>query len=232
MMFALPGIGTNQVPAKSRAALAIVLAIAITFGGVRADAPPTMIDGALMIALEAFFGFILGFIPQMVIGGLSVAGQVVTGVIGLGQANMIDPSLGGTFAILARLHSLFGTIIFLMMDGHHEVIRAMAALSPSELYEHFRLDFELFEILMYQFSETFRMGIIISGPILITVLIAQFILGLLTRLVPQFNIFIISLPLTILIGFYMTAFMFPAFTNLVLSFFLEVDELLKAIQAV
>lgn len=229
LLISLPGIGTQQVVPTARAALAMLMAFAITAGGVRAATPQGLLDGGLMIAAEFTFGYIIGYIPQLVIGGLTVAGQVVTGSIGLGQANMIDPSLGGNFAVLARINSLLGTVIFLMMDAHHLLIRAMANLDSTNIIGHFQPGEKVFSILSTEFVTAFNLGVLLSGPLLVTILIVQFVLGLLTRFVPQFNIFIISLPLTILVGLYMTEFTFFEMAKLIADAFTNLGEIAKSI---
>ncbi len=102
----LPGIGTNQIPAFARASTGLLIAVALVASGLEAHVPESLIEGGLMVFTEFILGFTLGFIPAMIIGAITVAGQVTTGAIGLGQANMIDLSLGGQVAILARIQSV------------------------------------------------------------------------------------------------------------------------------
>ena len=96
LMLGLPGLGTNQVAVPFRFAAAAVLSVAVLLSGVRASEPAHMAELVMMMMSELTLGYAFGFIPSFVLAGLAVAGQTISGAIGLGQANMMDRSLGGT----------------------------------------------------------------------------------------------------------------------------------------
>lgn len=221
----LPGVGTETVPAKVRGSIAIGVPIALVFSGVRADMPEEFVMGGLMILSEFIFGYLLGSLPGLITAGLAVAGQVAAGSIGLGQANLIDPSLGGNVSVLSKILAQFGTLVFLAIDGHHVIIKAasfpVSNLAIGMFYPHE----QVVELLTAQFAEVFSLALTVSAPILITVLLTQFLLGLLTRFIPQVNIFIISLPLTVLLGIFIIGFSFPVLNDIVLDEFLGLEEL-------
>ena len=206
MVETLPGVGTMQVPVTFRVALCLCISFCLSFGGATAQLPANLGEAILMIGTEFLFGMIVGIIPSLVISGVGVAGQVTTGAIGLGQANMIDPSLGTSVAILARLQMMIGVMVFLLINGHHSVIRAVSGLLGTAELGMFRPNMDTFNIMLERFSSSFELAVMVSAPILVTILVTNFVLGLITKFVPQVNIFIISLPLTIIVGLYISAF--------------------------
>jgi len=225
LLISLPGIGTKQVPIRFRGAAGIMIALSVALSGARADAPANMIDGGFMIFGEFTLGYLLGLIPALIISGLAVAGQVTTGAIGLGQANMMDPSLGANVAVLARVESLIATMIFLAIDGHHIFIKACLGTAGDIGIGMFRPDMATAEILLERLSASFELAVIVSAPILVTILVTQFVLGLITKFVPQVNIFIISLPLTIVVGFFIFGSTLPELSGQLISRFAEMEEL-------
>lgn len=205
MFMSLPGIGTDQVPEQFRLLPALVVAAAITVSGIVAPFPQTLAEGALMAGSEFCIGYLLGAVPSFLIGGLAVAGHVIAGSIGLGQANMIDPSLGESVSIIARIKTQIAVVVFLLLDGHHAVIRAVSLPVEGMPIGSFRPSMDTALVLIERFVASFELAIAVSAPVLVTALVTQFILGLVTKFVPQVNVFIISLPLSVLVGLYIVA---------------------------
>ncbi|MDD2941381.1 MAG: flagellar biosynthetic protein FliR [bacterium] len=224
MLIVLPGIGTTQVPGIYRVIGSASIAICAVAGGFRAASPESYLQGGMMVALEATLGFCLGIIPALMMTGVAVAGQVTTASIGLGAANLIDPSLGESVGILARLQTMLATIIFLVIDGHHIIIRAALSTLQDAGSPMFSASSTLAHTMLERFSATFELAVTIAAPILVTVLVTNFILGLVTKFIPQFNIFIISLPLTIGIGLFIVAYTFTGFARHTVSALLPLEE--------
>jgi flagellar biosynthesis protein FliR len=229
VLLMLPGIGTDQTPAQFRLYLALSISLIATISVPQLSMPETVDAIALGIFNEFIFGLVLGLLPAIVIGGLAVSGQVIAGVIGIGQANMIDRSLGENVSVLARFNMLLGTLIFLAIDGHHVILKAATmelGIVKGGIIPSFATTTE---ILTLSLSSSFEMAIVISAPILITTLITQFLLGLITKFVPQVNIFIISLPLSIFMGFYIMSFTIEPFSSLLVNEFIQLEEFAGAI---
>ncbi|MCB0360364.1 MAG: flagellar biosynthetic protein FliR, partial [Bdellovibrionales bacterium] len=208
LLIAAPGIGSQEIPATAKMLFSFILGFAIAISGVQATEPATAVDGVLMVVSEFLLGWAIAFIPQLIVSSLSVSGQVISGSIGLGFANLIDPSIGQSVSILSRVQIMVATLVFLLIDGHHVLIRALAGFEGMPL-GGFLPSFQLADFLLVRFAASFELGVICAAPILVSILVAQFVLGLLTKSVPQVNIFIISLPLTIGMGLYILAFTFP-----------------------
>jgi flagellar biosynthesis protein FliR len=225
----LPGIGTDQVPETFRYYIVIIIAAISAMSLPSQPMPEHLHQIVLLLASEFVIGVVLSLFPAMILGGLSVAGQVVAGVIGLGQANMIDRSLGESVSILAKYNLMFGTLVFLGINGHHVVIKAATTnVGTSILGQGFSIDRSL-TLLSDCFSSSFELAIVISAPILIATLITQFLLGLITKFVPQINVFIISLPLSIFMGFYIIYFTMDPFVDHIENHFVGLEEMSGAV---
>lgn len=224
LLASMPGLGTDQIPASFRTPAAIVIAMTIALSGVSAHVPISYAEGGVMIFCEFILGYVLGLVPALIIAGVTVAGQVASGAMGLGQANMIDPSLGGNVAVLGRIQGMLATLIFLFLNGHHAVIYAASGIAGDIGIGVFRPDMQTADILFDRFRHSFELSASISAPVIVTLLVAQFVLGLVTKFVPQVNIFIISLPLTILVGFYITAYTFSEMSDHVVAAFTDLEE--------
>ena len=202
MFYSMPGIGTEQVPESMRLMPAIMVSLAMAFGGGHAAVPANIAQTAVMVGSEFILGWLFGIVPSLTLGGLSVAGQVIAGAIGLSQASMIDRSLGESISVISRLKMQLATLFFLSMDGHHIVIRALAGSTSDVGMGMFRPDMDTFNILLERFVQTFHLALVVAAPIIVSGLLTQFVLGLVTKFVPQINVFMISMPLSILAGLY------------------------------
>jgi len=225
----LPGIGTSEIPAVFRGLLSIILAYAVTLSGVRAPEPSNLAEAGLMIGCETILGFVLASVPMLIIQSLSIAGQVVSGAIGLGFPSMLDPSTEHSVPVLSRIQTLVGTLLFMVVDGHHVVIRALGATGPDSQIGMFRPGMDIAQLYLERFIAMFELSIVCAGPVLVAAILAQFVLGLITRAVPQVNVFIISLPLTIGLGLYLTIFNLPGMVDKMVDEFSGLEEVVTRI---
>lgn len=226
ILSALPGIGTEQVPSRFRGFPAIILAFCFTFGGPVAKLPAGLAEGGLMIFSEYLLGYLLGAIPAYTLAAGSVAGTAVAGAIGLSQASMIDQSLGESTTVIAKLNTLIAGLVFLLLDGHHLVFRASAAASEIAGIGTFLPDLSVSALLLHRFVDMFSLAVLIAAPILVASLFTQFVLGLLTKFVPQINVFIMSMPLNILVGMFILHATLPELIGHITNDFNKLDEVL------
>jgi flagellar biosynthetic protein FliR len=91
-------------------------------------------------------------------------------------------------------------ILFLMLGGHHAVIYAAAGLGGQIIPGTYLVGAGTVDLLVDQTALIFKIGLLISAPVLVALLLTNFVMGLISKAVPQVNIFIISFPLSIGIG--------------------------------
>ncbi len=229
LLLLMPALGTDQIPENLRYFNGILLAFVISFSIPKVPMPEEFHLILAGIVGEFAFGAILSLLPSLILGGLLVSGQIIAGVIGLGQANMIDRSLGESVSVLARINISVGTIIFLLINGHHVVFKAASAhVGFIQHLTQNNLD-KAVEILTMCFTQSFELAIAVSSPILIATLASQFLLGLITKFVPSINVFIISLPLSVIMGFYILSFTIEPFSQKVIEQFSELEEMTGAL---
>lgn len=226
LFYVLPGIGTDQVPIAAKFSLAFALATALTFTGMTCQLPESLGVALLTICCQFVFGYLLGTLPSLVLDGLAIAGQLTAASIGLAQANTIDPSIGQNVTVLSHFKTMFATLIFLVVNGHHAIIKAATVglnglpsqqNSGSLVLSLFYPSTGTSEFLLAHFSEAFDLAIVVSAPIIATVLLTQFALGLITKFIPQVNIFIVSMPLSVLVGIYIFTFSIPELSHLIIE---------------
>jgi flagellar biosynthesis protein FliR len=203
MVMLLPGVGEEGVSTRLRLTVALVLAAVLL--PLHRNAYPIN-TGALgpdlvLLVEEILIGAVLGITARLTISSLSVAGSVIAQQLGLGFVTSVDPTQGEQGAIIGNFLTMLGITLFFATDMHYLVI---AALNESyNLFEPGEVPAvgDVASLVTKTVSGAFRIGIQLSAPFLAFGLLFNVGLGVLSRLMPQMQVFFVALPLSILIGF-------------------------------
>lgn len=202
MVMLLPGLGEPAVPARIRLAFALALAIALgpTLADRVPDAAQTAWGMAAQVVSEVFIGVLLGAAARMLVAALATAGQIAGMEIGLAFAQTADPTQTQSGQILAVFMGVLGVALIFATGLHHMFIAGIAGS-----YDVIALGAappigDAAELALEATSASFRVGVQIAAPLIVAGLIFRVGLGVLSRLIPQIQVFFITLPLQILGG--------------------------------
>jgi len=225
-----PVFSSRNVPAMFRIGLAFFISVMV-FLTVGTDASVTTNATYLLAILrEILAGLLIGYVAVLFFAVMQTAGTLMDLKIGFGIANIVDPVTGVSVSLLGNLKFMLTMILFLAMNGHHYLL---AAIMNS--YQWLPLDSELFarvaegplaEFLVRTFAETFRMALQIAAPIAVAMVLTDIGVGLLARTTPQFNIFVVGIPIKILVGLALLVVLFPGLGYL---FQIVFDQMFRAI---
>ncbi len=157
---------------------------------------------ALFVTTEFLIGIIIGFIAFMYFSTLYLAGTIIDTQMGFGMVNVYDPQTNAQVPVMGNFYNNIISLLFIVMNGHHLLIRVLVnsyQLLPVGFT--FTIGSDLIGQLHFILMEVFVMAFKFSAPVLITVLLANILLGILARTMPQMNVFVVGLPLKILVGF-------------------------------
>jgi flagellar biosynthetic protein FliR len=203
MVMLLPGLGELAVPVRVRLAVALVLtAVLLPLNRASYSLDLREFGPVFVILLEEItIGAVLGLTARLTISALQVAGSVVAQQLGLGFVTSVDPTQGQQGVILGNFLTMLGLTLVFAVDLHHLVI---AALNDS--YKLFRpgeipLLGDMAALTTRTVADAFRIGIQLSAPFLVFGLLFNLGLGVLSRLMPQMQVFFVGVPLSILVGF-------------------------------
>jgi flagellar biosynthetic protein FliR len=203
MVMLLPGLGEMSMPVRVRLTIALVLAAMFMPLHRNAYAIDLKQLGPVLLMLghEIIIGAILGLTARLSISALQVAGAVIAQQMGLGFVTAVDPSQGQQNVIVSNFLAMLGVTLIFATDLHYLVI---AALNDS--YRLFApgaaiLVGDVASLVTQTIAGAFKVGIQLSAPFLVFGLLFNLGLGLLSRLMPQMQVFFVGLPLSILLGF-------------------------------
>lgn len=196
-----PILGEAAVPRAIKVAIAVLLTLVITPTLDAAPAVPLISAGGLWILIQqVLIGAAMGFSMRMVFAMVQVAGEYVGLQMGLSFASFFDPTSGGSTMVMARLLNVMAMLIFLAVDGHLMLIKTLA--------ESFRVlpiaDAPLARggwfLLASAGAQIIAGGLMLALPLIATLLSLNLAMGILNRVSPQFSIFSVGFPITLLAG--------------------------------
>jgi flagellar biosynthetic protein FliR len=202
MVMLLPGVGELSVPSRVRLTIALVLTAILLPAHQKAYVVDLKTFGPALILLfqELIVGAVLGFTARLAISALQVTGTIVAQQLGLGFVTAVDPTQNEQGALVGNFLTVLGVALVFATDLHHLVIMAMndsySIFAPGEL----PLMGDAAQHVTRVITTAFRIGVQLSAPFLVFGLLFNLGLGVLSRLMPQMQVFFIGLPLSILLG--------------------------------
>lgn len=221
MLMMFPGFGERNIPGRVKLLIAIVISFTITplVQGTMPAMPQTLLALAFAMGQEAVVGIALGALVRMVMGTLQVAGTVIAFQTGLAYAQGFDPTQGIQSALMGTFLSVLAVTLIFVMDLHHlliiGIIDSYTVIPPGALPPI--ADF--YEIAITTVSQCFLLAVQMASPFLVVGLTLYMGVGILSRLMPQVQIFFIAMPANILIGFTLVMFLLSTLMMVFLNFF-------------
>jgi flagellar biosynthetic protein FliR len=202
MVMMLPGIGEQTMPSRVRLGIALVLTAILLPAHQKAYTVNLNAIGPVLVLLfqEIVVGAVLGLTARLAVSALQVTGSVVAQQLGLGFVTAIDPTQNQQGLLVGNFLTVLGVALVFATDLHHLVIAALndsyTIFQPGEL----PLMGDAAQHVTRIVATSFRIGIQLSAPFLVFGLLCNLGLGILSRLIPQMQVFFIGLPLSIILG--------------------------------
>jgi len=150
---------------------------------------------------EVLLGVMIGLVAQLIFTAVTFGGTVIGYQMGFAAANIFDPQTTQQLSLMSQFINILALLAFLSFDIHHFffkiIVESYILLPPGFL------DFSQGAVqqLMQLGGNMFVLGVKFSAPILALLLIANLVLGILARVFPQLNVFMLSFPINIGISF-------------------------------
>ncbi|MGB6538325.1 MAG: flagellar biosynthetic protein FliR [Xanthobacteraceae bacterium] len=202
MLMLLPGLGEQNISSRIRLTVALVLAAVLLPLHRSAYHIDTAALGPVIVMLveEILIGAVLGLTARLTISALDVAGSVIAQQLGLGFVTAIDPTQGEQGALVGNFLNLLGLTLIFATNMHYLVIAALNdsynVFAPGEV----PAVGDVAALITQTVAGAFRIGIQLSAPFLAFGLLFNIGLGVLSRMMPQMQVFFVALPLSIMIG--------------------------------
>ncbi len=229
LFMAAPFYGARTIPVRIRVLLAVVITLVL----MPTMAPFEPVDmfssnGLLLIIQQVAIGLGMGLVLQFVMAAVVMAGHAIATSMGLGFASSVDPQNGIQVTIVGQFYLILATLFFLGIDGHLRLLQLLALSFQSFPVAAFALNADFFREVAIFSAQMFVIGVLLSLPVMIGVLLINVGFGVMTRAAPQLNIFSIGFPMSMLGGFVLMLLSLPVIIPVLEDAFDITFELLAA----
>jgi flagellar biosynthesis protein FliR len=210
LLFTRVGAAIMVFPAISDPAVNVRVRLLITLGicflllPLLGDTFPTLpnrtADMLLLLFGELVVGLMLGLGARLMMAAMSVAGEIIAFMAGFQSASLFDPSTNTNSGAPAVFLTLCAGVVVLGLDLHHQLI--LAAVESYKLFKPGVMPevSSIAAVYVEMMTVIMRLGLQLSAPIVVAGLLTNVMFGVLNRLVPQLQIFFISVPVTITVS--------------------------------
>ena len=199
-----PMFSSKMIPARAKGIVAVALTIGIyptaSHAGGAHDIPLDVLPLGGLVLKELFVGLAFAFSLACLFAAIQVAGSILDTLIGFSFGAIVDPITGTNGAVLNQVYGLIGVMIFIVINGDAWVIQGLA-----KSYEAIPLvdapDMStLVEGAQVVFSGIFAAAIEVCAPVMLATLLTDVAFGLVSRVVPQLNVFGVGFPAKIIVS--------------------------------
>ncbi|WP_229007150.1 flagellar biosynthetic protein FliR [Methylophilus sp. Leaf408] len=182
-------------------------------------------QGMLSLLAQVLIGISMGFVMRIMFTAVEMAGFMMGMSMGLGFASFFDPQSEGQTIAVAQFLTMLTLLVFMSLDGHLIVVAVMLQSFETMpiLLDHWQLNGQAIAELG---GHIFSQGLLLSLPVVASLLITNMALGILTKAAPQFNIFGIGFPVTISVGMVMTLLSLPSLISPVNRWLIDAQQLM------
>lgn len=173
---------------------------------------------------EVTTGLTLGFITNLCFNGIRYGGSLMDMQVGFAMLSMFDPNSNSNVTLIEKMLYWFSLIIFLLIDGHHMLIKTLIESFNIIHIGKCILSQKSAMLLVEVFIKYFELGLRIAIPIVLIIIMTDLTLALVAKTVPQLNVMILGLPIKILLGLSTVALSLPIFYKLILEGFSSIPE--------
>lgn len=220
-----PLLGRRGVPNMVKAALCLLMSIIAV--QVLPPAQAAIQWGGFMFftqcAKEVATGWVMGYGVSALLSAILIAGQIMDMQVGFSMARMLDAQAGVQAPVIGVLLNLSAVMLFLMTGGHERLIRMFYFSYEAIPLGGAVLGPQLWQGLPGLFMEAFSLAVGIALPIMLTLLMTEIMMGLLARVVPQINFFVVGLPMKIMVGLLVLLAFIPVFVQMLPNLFDRID---------
>ena len=231
-LLVLPFFAMTNFPVVMRVALAALAAMLLA-----PTLPPFPLDQLSFLSLlgvmfqEISVGLLLGFIARMIFYAVDLAGNVISTEMGLQMSSILNPMTQQTTQVPGTILFFLATVVMLTLDLHHWMlmgfVRTYAVLPMGGAH----LSTALFEALVKHTGSIFTIALQISTPIIAVSFVVTVVFGILSRAVPQMNVFTESFAFRIVGGLIVFGFTLQLTAQHVVNYLNRIpDDLLRIAQ--
>ncbi|MCA1322600.1 flagellar biosynthetic protein FliR [Herbaspirillum sp. alder98] len=228
-----PPFGSASVPMLVKVLLGCAIGVLIAPDvPLPAGLDPSSLTGLLILLQQLIIGLSMGMAIRIVFAAVEAAGEFTSSTMGLSFAAFFDPQTQGRTSVVSQFFNLLATMVFLSINGHLVLLAVLAESFHTLPISANPMTTEGLHQLTLWGARIFSMGLQMSLPLVIALLITNLALGILTRSAPQLNLFGIGFSITMMAGFILIGISLPYMLIPMQHFMTEGIEMVRMLGSV
>ncbi len=219
MIMSAPLFSTFPIPIQVKiwlTALVSFILFPIISSTLPFSVPASFPELSIYLLREFGVGFMIGFIANLIFAAVQIGGEFISIQIGISMSQILNPETGLSTPVLAQIYIIFVAFVFMALNAHQwlfaAVYRSFKTFPPG-------LDFvftgSVVEHIVRLSGEMFAIAISMILPIFCVMFVAEVLMGFMSKMMPQMNIFMVAIPLKVYLGLIlMLMFISPTATYL------------------
>lgn len=226
-----PFWGSKNTPVQVKIGLSFMFAFIIfpLVAKPQIALPNDFISYFISILIELLVGLIIGYIAMLILMAIQFAGQLIDIQMGLSIVSVFDPQSSTSMPLMGQFKYLIALMVFLALDGHHQLLIALFRSYQAVPLLGLHLTGGFLDYLLYLGQQMFINAFCLSAPILGTLFVVDMVLAIMTKAVPQLNVFVIGFPVKIAIGMVILVLIIPLYVGMLQGIFAQIEEALKIV---
>jgi flagellar biosynthesis protein FliR len=205
-----PLFSAKQIPMQVRGILAVALAIGLTGIALQGQQIPTQpMQVAGLMVVQLLVGILFAYAIAALLAAVQTAGGLADILSGFSFGATVDPINGNPGGVFSELYALIGVMLFIAIGGDAWMLRGMArTFTLIPLTKAPKLG-SLASAAELSFTSIFTSALEVAAPVVLALLITDVAFGMVSRVVPQLNVFSVAFPLKVGVSLLVVAATLP-----------------------
>lgn len=200
-----PIFGRSGIPSRAKAALVLVMSLLLylSLDGKLEYEPSTMLEFAVMLVKELLYGVVISFGMELAFSIVRFASTIMDHTMGLTMAQVYDPQYSGQTTVTSGLYYTGVVLLFFATDSHLRLIGVFFNSAKQVPFGQIVWNRQLPLTILSMFEECIYLGLQFAMPVIALELLAEASIGILMKMIPQINIFMVNVQVKIIVGLVM-----------------------------
>lgn len=215
--FAAPVFGHKSFPVLSKVFLSLIIAYIVFLinHNIKINVEYTMGWLAINALKEMITGLILGFMLSIIFHAISYAGTLIGFNMELSMANVLNPADGTNNNVIGQALYMAAILIFLLINGHYYIISGLLYSFTIIPLGKFTVTHSVYDLLVKYSGSIFVIALKIASPIVVSFFLIYIASGVLARVIPQMQVFFVTQPLMLGLGFFLLLALTPIYVYVI-----------------
>lgn len=197
-----PVLGRRNIPMVIKAGIIICLSMIVwTASPVKDIEIYSTLEFGILLFKEFLLGYLLGFVMELFFLVIVYAGAVIDFQMGLSMSTIYDAQHGTQIALTGTILNVYYMLLFFAVDGHVALMKILLESGKIIPYGAFVISATSGQAVLSIFIECILLAVKLAFPIIAIEFLVEMGVGILMKMIPQINIFVVNIQLKIIVGF-------------------------------